>query len=237
MDPIKAKFYHASIEIEKDGYSLSVKGLVSPSGATKIHFPTSADPFWLTQVGQVVQVQIDGFWLKAVLLQQFIEHGSFYELRFKDLIQPLRDYFWQRISSEGISPGWQRKFPRIPVGNNLDPDLPIPNLCIVRFVGKEIFVNVVNFTLGGIRVQTLTDVLAEVRVGTVLHFDLMASNGLLMPDLSAEIKNLSAHEGENGAVTRSFGLEFREMDPVNEKKYKDLIKEYCLVLQKKLTGE
>src|SRR5690606_42070631 len=67
------------------------------------------------------------------------EHGNFLELRFKDLQEPHKNYLRQRIAAEGISPGWKRKFPRIPVSQGGDSNLPVPSLCMVRFVGQEIF--------------------------------------------------------------------------------------------------
>ena len=108
---------------------------------------------------------------------------------------------------------------------------------MVRFVGQEIFVNVLNFTLGGIRIETIGDHLGEIRVGAVLSFDLLTSTGEIMANLTAEVRNIAAHESnEDGSrrVSRSFGLRFTNMDPVNERKYRTLIRDYCLVLQKRL---
>jgi hypothetical protein len=240
MDPIQTKFYQASFDIEKGKESLSLRGLISESGATKIFIPSGLPDFWKDQLGQLVTIKLDGIKLKGIFVQQFVEHGSFYELRFRDLDEPQRVYIRQRITLEGISPGWQRKFPRIPVGTKNDPDLPVPSLCMVRFVGQEIFVNVMNFTLGGIRIETLGDNLAEVRVGSQLHFDLVASNGAVMANLNGEVRNMAVHEVEKDGhktLTRSFGLRFVDMDPANERKYRELIKEYCLVMKVKINED
>lgn len=240
MDPILTKFYQASFDIVSGGETLSLKGLVSEQGITKVFIPSSLPDFWKSKIGQAVEIKLDGLTLPAVLLQQFVEHGAFFEFRFRGLEEPHRNYIRQRITVEGISPGWHRKFPRIPVGKGNDPDLPVPSLCMVRFVGQEIFVNVMNFTLGGLRIETLGDNLVEVRVGSVLHFDLVASNGAVMANLSAEVRNMAVHELEKSGdkhLTRSFGLRFVEMDPSNERKYRDLIRDYCLVMQKRFTEE
>ncbi len=237
MDPIQTKFYQANLDIESGKETLSLRGLVSETGVTKIYIPSGLPDFWKDQIGKVVTVKLDGIKMQATFMQQFVEHGTFFELRFREIEEPQKNYIRQRILVEGISPGWQRKFPRIPVGPNNDPDLPVPSLCMVRFVGQEIFVNVMNFTLGGIRIETLGDNLAEVRVGSVLHFDLVASNGAVMANLNGEVRNMAVHEVEkNGhkTLTRSFGLRFVEMDANNEKKYRALIKEYCLVMKVKL---
>lgn len=240
MDPIQAKFYQTNFDMISEGESVSLKGLVSESGITKVFIPSNLNEFWRTQIGQAVSLKIDGLILPAVLMQQFVEHGTFFEFRFLALEEPHRNYIRQRIAVEGISPGWKRKFPRIPVGKENDPELPIPSLCMVRFIGQEIFVTVMNFTLGGLRIETLGDNLVEVRVGSVLHFDLVASNGAVMANLSAEVRNMAVHELEKGGarqMTRSFGLRFMEMDPANERKYRDLIRDYCLIMQKRFSEE
>jgi len=234
MDPVDKKFYQASFDIMSGVETLSLRGLISEDGITKIFIPTGLPEFWRTQVGQPVDLKLDGLILKAVLSQQFVEHGTFFELRFRNLKEPQRNYIRQRVSAEGISPGWKRKFPRIPIGEANDPELPVPSLCMVRFVGQEIFVNVMNFTLGGLRIETLGDNLAELRVGSVIHFDLVASNGTVMTNMSGEIRNMAVHEHEKNGyklLTRSFGMRFVNLDPANERKYRELIKEYCLVMK------
>ena len=238
MDPVKAKFYLASFELRCEKNSLVLRGLVSPTGITKVHFPTRVDSIWEALIGSKVEVILDGFLAVGYLVRQSVEHGSFHEIRFKDPPDDLKNYILQKTISEGVDPGWQRKFPRIPIMDGDENDLPIPNLCVVRFIGQEIFVNVMNFTLGGIRIRTLTNVLSELRVGSMVHFDLIASNGTVMPNICGEVKNIALHQSEevgNNTITRSFGLEFKDLDPVNERRYKALIKEYCLVLQKKLS--
>jgi hypothetical protein len=234
MDPIKAKFYQAGFEIESGGESLSLKGLVSEQGITKIAI-SKLPPFWEGKIGQAVTVRIDRVSFKAAFLKQFVEHGSFYELRFLELQEPHRNYVRQRIAAEGISPGWQREFPRIPVGSP-DPGLPAPSLCLVRFHGKEVFVNVVNFTLGGLRIESAGDDLAELRVGSVIHFDLATSAGVVMPGMSGEVRNLAEQPGKEGGKARTFGLKLVNLDAANAQKYKALIKDYCLAVQKRLTG-
>jgi hypothetical protein len=234
MDPVKAKFYQANFEIESGGHSLSLKGLVSESGVTKI-FQANMPAFWDNQVGRTITLRLDRMVIEAVWLKQFVEHGSFYELRFRGLEEAHRNYIRQRIASEGISPGWQRQFPRIPVNDGQDPSLPVPSLCMVHFLGKEVFVNVVNFTLGGLRIETIDDELKELRVGSVVQFDLGTSSGGVMPNLTGEIRNVAEQERtEEGGTkkTRAFGLRIINWDPVNERKYKELIKDYCLAMQK-----
>lgn len=235
MDPIQAKFFSSSFEIEFKSQKITLKGLISDQGITKIFFPAEALEEWRHNVGQEVTVRMESLKVTGILTQQFVEHGTFYEIRFRSIDENQKHFIRQRVGSEGVSPGWQRQFPRINVdGGVRDPDLPVPNLCMVRFAGKEYFVNVLNFTLGGLRIETIGDSLKEIRVGAVIHFDLVTNTGVILANLSGEVRNMSTHEHEGKGVTRSFGIRFVNMDPVNERKYRELIKDYCLELQKRI---
>ncbi|RYZ96781.1 MAG: PilZ domain-containing protein [Proteobacteria bacterium] len=239
MDPIQPKFYEAAFDITYQGNSFTMRGLVSESGITKIYLSAGLPDAWRERVGNPLKVKLDMFEIGAVLLQQQVSNGTFFEVRFQELPEPARQYIRRRIEAEGVSPGWKRDFPRIPVTRVVDPELPVPNLCMVRFVGQEIFVNVLNFTLGGIRIETLGDHLGELRVGSLLSFDLLTSNGEIMANLSAEVRNIATHEGSADGelqTTRSFGLRFQGMDSSNERKYRTLIRDYCTVLNKRLGG-
>lgn len=240
MDPNQPKFVSTALALEHEGDVLEVKGLVSPTGVTKIYLPKELPPHWKAAIGSRVNVRLDGLVLAGVFLQQQVEHGVIYEVKFTNLEEPILLYLDQRIKSEGISPGWKRKYPRIPVKGYDDPELPVPNLCMVRFVGQEIFVNVENFTLGGIRIETLGDSLAEIRVGATLHFDLITSTSEIFANLSGEVRNIAVHDHETPegrTFTRSFGMRFVNMDPVNDRKYRQLIRTYCEVLKKRFTEE
>lgn len=234
MDPVKAKFFQAKFEIESHGSTLELRGLVSDSGITKIFAGTSLPDFWRNIIGKAVTVKLDTLVLPGILIQQFTDQGSFLEIRFRGVDQNMKNFLRARMATEGIAPGWQREFPRIAIGSPHDPDLPVPNLCMVRFEGEEIFANVLNFTVGGLRIETTATNLGALRVGAVIQFDLLTSNGEILANLSAEIRNFSDHEHTGQSATRSFGLRFVNWNSENQRKYRQLIKDYCLLLQKKL---
>ncbi len=238
MDPTQPKFVATVFEIEHKGNTLELQGLVSVTGITKIFLPSGLPAAWKDVLGKTVNVRVGNALLKGNFIHQQVEHGVIYEIKFENIDEPTKKYIEQRMEAEGIAPGWKRKYPRIPVKGYDDPELPVPNLCMVRFVGQEIFVNVVNFTLGGIRIETLGDNLQEIRVGSTLHFDLITSSGEIFANLSGEVRNIAVHDRnteEGRVITRSFGLRFVDMDTVNEKKYRQLIRSYCEMLKVRLT--
>ncbi len=237
MDPIKAKFFQADFEVSFRGHGLQMRGLFSDKGITKIHYKKDLPEAWGEAYGKAVVVGLDTLKLKGVLFQQFAEGGMFFEIRFYELEPPVVAYLQQRVEIEGISPGWVREFPRIPVQGVKDPELPMPSMGILRFGGEEHFVEVANFTLGGIRVEVQGNHLGDLRVGTVVSFDLVASSGDVLNNMSAEVRNIAMHERENERkqkhTTRSFGLKFVQLDPRTKQKYRNLIRDYCLILQRR----
>ncbi|RZA07203.1 MAG: hypothetical protein EOP11_08380, partial [Proteobacteria bacterium] len=132
MDPIQPKFYEAAFDITYQGNSFSMRGLISESGITKIYLSAGLPDAWRERVGNPLKVKLDTFEIGAVLLQQQVSNGTFFEVRFQELSEGARQYIRQRIAAEGVSPGWKRDFPRIPVTRVVDPELPVPNLCMVR---------------------------------------------------------------------------------------------------------
>lgn len=238
VDPKSPKFFQAEVQMEFEGATIEARGMVSERGVTRMFLTSGLPPEFKFE--RPVSVKIDFLSCKGLLIRQTIEHGAFYEIQFLDLKDAQRDYIRQRMETDGISPGWQRKFPRIPVTAMNDPNLPVPNLCMVRFAGQEVFLNVMNFTLGGLRIETMGDALSGLRVGAHIQFDLMTTTGELLHNMTAEVRNISMNEqmGKEGKiVTRSFGLRLVDLDPVIERRYKSLIKDYCLALQKKLNEE
>jgi hypothetical protein len=234
-DPANPKFFQANVEMECNGARCEARGMISERGVTRIYL--SNGPPKEFRFDMPINVKVDFLNCQGILMKQIVEHGIFYEVQFLNLKEAQLDYIRQRVESDGINPGWQRKFPRISVVGMNETDLPVPNLCMVRFVGQEVFVNVMNFTLGGLRIETMGDALGELRVGARIQFDLMTTMGDVLRNMPGEVRNISFNEQntkEGKVITRSFGIKLLDVDPVNEKRYKGMIKDYCLALQKKL---
>lgn len=237
MDPIKPKFFQCDFDLFFLSENIKFRGLVSEQGITKVYIPKDLPAVWQDAVGQAVCARIDGIDFPAVLMQQFIEHGTYFEVRFRNLDENQKKFLRQRISTEGISPSWQRQFPRIPVQKSEDPDLPVPNLCIVRFAGQELFVKVIDFTIGGLRIETIGHHLREVRPGAILHFDIATNTGVVLAGLTGEVRNVADHTHPDKTVSRSLGIKLVELDPTNKRKYKELIRDYCLVMKQKFVDD
>lgn len=233
------RFVAAKLRIEFNGQSTEVDAHVSTMGATRIFFQNTLPPFLSASFGKEISIIYKNHSCTGLLIQQNVDHGIYYDIKFLKIPAEANDQIQKDIDAEGSTPSWIRKHPRITV-ESMETELPVPSLCTVYFLGQPHFVNVLNFTLGGIRVETVSDELEGLRVGAKVQFDLIATNGMVFNNMSGVVRNISTRieQRESGAITcRSFGLQLVDMHPINEKNYKQLIKEYCLMVQKKIAAE
>jgi len=240
VDLQQPKFFQSDFQLEFKDISLGLNGLVSASGITRIFLPEMMQDVLEGVVGEHVRVRLDGKETEAVLSQQLVADGAFYELRFRSAPEALARYIEGRAKIDGASPGWERKFPRIPVVEGKDDGLPRPNLCMLRFGGQEHIANIRDFTLGGLRVEAPAAQLSSLRAGSLLELDLVTTAGDLILNISCEVRYIAIQErpGEGElAPMRAVGLRFIEMETAADRKYKSLIQEYCVALRKRLAKE
>ncbi|MGZ3713743.1 MAG: hypothetical protein ACXVBE_18395, partial [Bdellovibrionota bacterium] len=83
MDPVKAKFFQSDFDLEHQGNTIHLRGLFSEQGITKIFLTGAVPEFWKTAVGQSVAITFDSMKITGVLIQQFVEHGTYFEIRFR----------------------------------------------------------------------------------------------------------------------------------------------------------
>ncbi|HEY8278338.1 MAG TPA: PilZ domain-containing protein [Bdellovibrionota bacterium] len=237
----KAKFLSTGFQLESEGHTFDLKGLASDSGITKVQVVSRPPPHIDEVFGKKVTVHLGRLSLKATIVRHYAESGSFFEIRFEDVQESQKAFLRQLTESEGVHPGWARKYPRIPVKDSGETGLPVVNLCLMRFLGHEYFVPVVNFSLGGVRIEIEgEDVLKEVRVGKVVHFDLLTNSGDVLPSFTGEVRNITVKETlENGTkvVSKSFGISFQPIKGTLRDRFYELIRGFCQELIKQIKGE
>jgi hypothetical protein len=183
-----------------------------------------------------VEVNVGFELIEGVFLQQIVEEGVYYEVRFRKLTESNRDFLRGRLLEDGRAPSWNRQFPRIPILREADPTLATPGLCMVRGKGNDVVLNVMNFTLNGLRLELKADHLPDVRVGMPLTMDLLISNGEILTNLLGEARNIALYESvgaDEASKVRSLGVRLLNLDPYTEKKYREMIRAYVLGLQKR----
>ncbi len=232
----KAKFFQSDFRIEYEKNVFEVNGLFSEYGITKLHVISRPPPFIDIVFGHSALIRLGDLTFNGLLIKQFTELGSNYEVRFVELSAEQKNALRERVEREGMHPGWVRKYPRISVKEALALGLPALNFCVMRFLGTENFSSVLNFTLEGIRVEVTEGEMTEAKVGTIVHFDLMTNAGETIAGLAGEIRNISVHEYEEGAklkVHKSLGIKLVSVSATQKQKYGDLIRDYCQAVLKR----
>jgi len=215
------KFFPADFSVAFQGKQIPLRGLLSELGITRVVAIENLPSDWKNIFGKTSTITLDQFKVPGVMVQHFDAGGACTLVRFFELGSEQRDHIRKLIDSGGVLPGWQRKLPRIPVESE-DPDLPLPSLCTLRFAGQEVYVEVKNFTLGGLGVKAMGTQLADARVGTQLQLDLITTRGDTISNFSAEIMNISVHDraleiGDTSTL-RFFGLrKFCDYDVLSTK--------------------
>lgn len=230
------KFLRTKLKITYDGLAMDIDGFVTDSGATRL-FMEESIPFYLVDaLGKEITVKVAGIECRAILVLETLRNGAFYGIKFVEIAESDRASLKNEIDMKGEVPPWTRKYPRIQV-DEAQTDLPVPNLgVIVGSNGKEDFVNVVNFSLEGIRFETYGELLSGFRVGHQFNFDLITNRGEFLKGFRAEVLNLfeSGKVSAPGApVRRAIGVKFLSVPAESEKKYIELIRDYCLAFKKK----
>ncbi len=230
------KFLRTKLKLTFDGLAMDVDGFVTDSGATRL-FMEENIPFYLVDaLGKEVTVKVCGVECSAILVLETLRNGAFYGIKFVSVSDHARRHLQEEIEQKGEVPPWTRKYPRILVDES-QTDLPVPNLGVVTADrGKQEFVNVVNFSLEGIRFETYGETLSEMRVGNQFSFDLMTNRGETLKGFRGEVLNL--FEGgkvslQGVPVRRAMGVKFLSVSPESEKRYMELIRDYCLAFKKK----
>lgn len=215
---------------------MEVEAYVSEGGATRL-FMEEQIPFFLTEaLGQPVEAVVLGMEIPAVLVLEGLKNGTFFGLKFLEMDAETKSFLASEIGGRGEVPPWVRRSPRIPVSPN-EVDYPVPNLGVIRTLGKEHFVNVVNFSPEGVRFETYGDSLSHLKVGSQIGFDLVSNRGEVLSGFHGVIQNLFSSLGEGElaekGTRRAFGVKFSDVPEATESRYRDLIRDYCLVFKKK----
>jgi len=155
--------------------------------------------------------------------------GSVYSFRFLNPSGLLTRQIERDVKECGLPSPWLRSLPRL--SSNVK-HLPVPALGILDYRGETLFVNVKNFTLGGLQLEYVGAGF-DITFGTQINFDLVTNGGDKISDLSAIVCNISREVDESkGKLPRvQFGVRFLPMSSTAEAKYRTLIKDHCLGLK------
>lgn len=227
----KKVFTSQRIVLRVDGKDFRVQALVSVYGAKYVYEEDDLPSALRDRIGSEIEVIYKNIPTKARFVREVLPIGTtVYSLRFLSTSTVLRKQIERDLKDSGIPSPWLRSLPRL--STNVD-NLPVPSLAIVYYKGQNFFLNVNNFTLGGLQIEYTGIDLRSVSLGDHLEFDLVTNQGDKISDLIAVVTHIASeiNIGDTGLDRYTFGIRFQPMSLLSSSKYKELIKEYCLALK------
>ncbi|MGZ3693748.1 MAG: hypothetical protein ACXWQO_06080 [Bdellovibrionota bacterium] len=226
----KKIFTSQKISLFFGGKEYRMQALVSVYGVKyafdEVELPEEARNY----LGYEVQMTYKGVPARCRIIGETNSVGKIYNLRFVNPSQLLVRQIERDIRDSGLPSPWLRFLPRLTTELK---DLPSPALAVLYHGGETHYLNVKNFTLGGLLLEQVGIGIHGVGTGTRFDFDLVTNQGDKFEEISGVVTRVSVEVNENdGSASRNlFGLKFLPMGVINETKYRQLIRDHCTLLR------
>ena len=223
----KKIFTSQKIVFKIDGRDFSAQGLISSFGAKHLFEDDDIPPELFRHMGEELTFFYREIQGRGRLMRETTTSGSMFNLRFIQPSPRLLRAIDNDILETGLRSPWVRMLPRLSTDAR---DLPGPALIVIDRAGKNHFLYVNNFTLGGMLVEFIGNDLRGIQIGSKLDFDIVTNSGEKLMNVSAIVAHITSERTgveQQEAGHYFFGLKFLPMTIFNETKYRALIREHC----------
>lgn len=227
MDKQYARF---EIGINLEGERRLLEGLVSEHGVRRVFEVGILPNYWETLTGKHVNVELHGLIIPGVFTREIIPEMSYYNIRFRIQDEALREKLRQKIQESGFPPPWRRTYPRIHTGVELE-GVGMPTIVLVENSEGVQFYKVVNFTLGGILMESEPDAETPMVLGQKFYFQIMVSDSSSISGIWGRVVRIDEESG-GGRHFYRYGVQLVSMSSLANKKYRNLILDYCEKVKK-----
>lgn len=226
----KKVFTSQKITLIVAGQEFRVQALVSPYGAKYVLEDEQIPEELRERLGEEAQVIYKNVPVRARLVRETTAAGVIYNVRFLNPSGVLVRLIERDIRETGLPSPWIRSLPRLSTENK---SLPAPALVVLHNKADTFFLNVKNFTLGGLLLEYSGEELRDVALGHRFEFDLVTNAGEKIPELSGVVSHVTVEVTLEASGSRRyfFGVKFLPMPVLSENKYRNLIREHCLGLR------
>jgi hypothetical protein len=218
------------------GKEFRVQALVSIYGAKYVFDNTDLPPEGRTCLGMEVQATYKGIPARCRFVRETNGAGTIFSLRFLSPSNLLLQQIEKDVAISGIPSPWMRGLPRL---TTIAKHLPVPVLAVVQFGSATFYMNVKNFTLGGLQLEYGGGEVRDLSVGSRLVFDMVTNGGEKLHDISAIITHvaveLSESSGDDGKY--QFGVKFLPMGALSDVRFRAMIQAHCEGLRDAIQGE
>ncbi len=229
----KKVFVSQKITWIAQGKESPVQALVSSYGAKYVYEESELPEELRFSSGQELEIIYKKIPVRCRLVSESTAAGKMYSFRFLNPSGLLLRQIEKDVRENGLPSPWLRSLPRLTTEAK---HLPVPALAVVEYEGETYFLNVKNFTLGGLMLEHVGEGLKDVVFGTRLSFDLVTNGGDKIADIEALVTHVlrEVNQDKKEQSITQFGMRFLPMSFLSETKYKELIKEHCLGLREPL---
>lgn len=230
---IRKKVFTSQKIVVVAGKEFRVQALVSSYGAKYVFEEEDVPPELMGRLSEEIQIQYKNIPVKTRAVRETTAFGTIYNLRFINPSNTLLKQIDRDLNESGLPSPWMRGLPRL---NAEVKNLPVPALLVLYHKGQTYFLNVNNFTLGGLQVEFVGPDLRDVSYGTKFELDIVTNGGDKIPDLNALVTHITTEinfDGQ-GLDRYVFGLKITAMPLLSENKFRGLIRDHCIGLKGEL---
>lgn len=212
------------------GKEFRVQALISTYGAKYVFEEDEIPPELLARLGDEILIHYKNIPVKTRAVKETTAFGTIYNFRFINPSRTLIKQVERDLNESGLPSPWMRGLPRLSTETK---NLPIPALVILYYKSQTYFLNINNFTLGGLQVEFVGPDLKDVVYGSKFELDLVTNFGDKIADLNAVVTHVTVeinYDG-NGADKYVYGLKLVNMPSLSAVKFRGLIRDHCLGLK------
>jgi hypothetical protein len=208
------------------GQEVKVQALVSTYGAKYVFDDSDLPPEARACLGLEVQCSYKGIPVRCRFVRETNPAGTIYSLRFLNPSSLLVRQIEKDVTTAGLPSPWMRGLPRLATSAK---HLPVPVLAIVTIGSSTLYMNVRNFTVGGVLLEYGGNDLEGIAIGSRLEFDLVTNGGDKLPDISGVVTHVSSEPTDLLSDTGryQFGIRFTGMSAATDMRYRGMIREHC----------
>lgn len=221
---MEKQYARFEVEFTMQGEPRRLECLISEQGVRRV-FEVGAVPGTRdVLLGQDVVITTRGLQLPGVFTREILPESSFYNIRFRISSQENLGKLREQIREYGFSSPWQRTYPRIPA--EVELNIGLPTVALVESPEGVQFFKVINFTLGGLLIESEPDSENVMSLGHRFYFQLMVSDGNSISGIWGKIVRID-EESIGGRSVIRYGVQIVSMSSLANKKYRTLIVNYC----------
>jgi hypothetical protein len=222
MDNLYARF---EIAVSFGGERRLMEGMVSEHGVRRIFEVGAMPKYWDSLTGKTVDVELRGMSFKGVFTREILPDASFYNIRFNAGEESQLKRLKSEIEQFGFPAPWHRAFPRIYADVELK-NVGLPTVALVETGEGVQFYKVINFTLGGVLIESEPETTVQMPLGHKFYFQLMISSGASISGIWGVVVRID-EESSRGRVSYRYGVQIASMSSLANKKYRTIILDYC----------